>query len=268
MGLFSALGGLLGGPVGGAIGGIGDSILGNRSERKRVAAQNQLEMEKFVRLRKAAEDGGFHPLEALRAGGTVDAQAAPRLMSTLAASNSFDALENELTGEGARQRRRQQVDDEIRERELERLKIETARGIIGPDGTLGGNRPPRLNANGVSTDNDDYVQRNENPRGNVKTEHGAPVASYEGPDIGEAAMGFINAKRSDARAETAHNAKINPAPMRPQPIPQAIMQQMAAGRKSPGDTIRYKGKTWILGPNGTMIDAAHETRPKGGAFSG
>lgn len=261
-------------------------ILGGKSRQREVARQNELEMQKFVRLRQAAEAGGFHPLEALRSGAEVQATARPGIMSSIAASGAFDTLENELTGEGARQRRRAQVDDEIRERELERLKLETARGIIGT-ATVGGNRPPKLPAqkvgggsnngwsnngasnNGLANDeNDEYLQRKENPQGEVKTEHGAPVVSYEGPDPGEAFMGFINAKRSDARAETAHRAQINPAPQRPEPIPLAIQQQMAAGRKNPGDYIRYKGKTWILRADGTMIDSAQETRPKGGAFSG
>lgn len=118
-------------------------ILGGRSRRREIERQNQLEMEKFVRLRQAAEAGGFHPLEALRAGAEVQATARPGIMSSIAASGALDVLENELTGEGARQRRRQEVDDEIRERELERLKIETARGIIG-QATIGGNAPPRI----------------------------------------------------------------------------------------------------------------------------
>lgn len=151
MGIFSAIGGILGGPLGGAIGGIGDGILGHASERSDARRYNRAEMDKFLRLREAAERGGFHPLEALRAGYSVDTQHAPRLLSSLARSNSFDALENELTGQAAKDRRRQQVRDEILERELEIMKTEVARRQIN-NPTVLSNRPARIGVSGNQSD--------------------------------------------------------------------------------------------------------------------
>lgn len=138
--------------------GLAKSILGNRSRRKEVAAQNQLEMQKYTRLRSAAEAGGFHPLEVLRAGGEVNATAAPRLMSTLAASNAFDTLAEEVSGEGAAKRKRQEVEDEIRERELEILRQQAAGGVINQS-TINTNRPPKLPTPAVGMDKAKPQQR-------------------------------------------------------------------------------------------------------------
>lgn len=165
MGLFSAIGSLFG-PVGTALGTAADGIAGNRSEKKRVAAQNQLEMEKFVRLRDAAEAGGFHPLEALRSGAEVNATAAPRLMSSLAMSNAFDTLATEISGEGAAQRKRQAIEDEIRERELENLKIANSM-ITQP--TLNTNRPPKLAAT---------TRTDQGPRAMTDIANPTPVDAY------------------------------------------------------------------------------------------
>lgn len=151
MGLFSTIGTFLGGPFGAAIGGIADGVVGASEKRKQVKAQNALNMRKYADLRKAAELGGFHPLEVLRAGGDVTQQAAPRIMSTLAMSNSFDALENEISGEGAKQRRRQEVIDEIAERELENMKTATVRGTMTTP-SIYSNRPARIDNGLVQTD--------------------------------------------------------------------------------------------------------------------
>jgi hypothetical protein len=146
MGLFSAIGGALGstfGPLGQAVG----SGLGSALDGKILAKdQNKAEANKFVRLRAAAEKGGFHPLEALRAGYEVG-WSSPRLVSGLARANAFDAFEDELTGEAAKQRRREQVDDELRERQLEILKYDVARQQLGEASirnvpTKGGRLPP------------------------------------------------------------------------------------------------------------------------------
>lgn len=142
MGIFSAIGGFLGGPFGAAIGGIGDGIFGASQQRKQVNAQNAMEMNKYVNLRKAAEKGGFHPLAVLNAGGGVNMQAAPRLLTSLSQANAFDALENEISGEGAKARDRQSVRDEIERLERERLKYDVAaatrtRPTIGNFGNIG-----------------------------------------------------------------------------------------------------------------------------------
>lgn len=136
MGIFSTIGGLFG-PMGAAIGGIGDGILGASAKRKQAKRQNAMEMNKYANLRKAAEAGGFHPLAVLQAGGSVNMQAAPRLLTSLSASNAFDALEDEISGEGAKARERQDVRDEIERLEAQRLKYEVAastrtRPTIGP----------------------------------------------------------------------------------------------------------------------------------------
>lgn len=130
-GIFSVIGTALGGLFGGGSGKIISTALGGalgqRSDDRRAAGkQNALDMQKFVRLRKAAEMGGFHPLEALRSGQSIPASTGGRLQSSLSNSNAFDALEDELTGEGARQRKRESVEDEIRERELDKQRYDVA----------------------------------------------------------------------------------------------------------------------------------------------
>jgi len=140
--LFSTIGSALGGiwgPAGSAIGGaFGGLIDGNKAAKDK----NNIEMNKFVRLREAAEKADIHVLEALRSGHQVGATT-PRLQSSLSAYNAYDQLTDELTGEGAKARKRADVEDEIRERELQRLKIETANGQITKS-TIGSNRPPKL----------------------------------------------------------------------------------------------------------------------------
>lgn len=118
MGIFSTIGSFWG-PTGMAIGQVADGVGAYIGQRNQTREQNKLEMDKFARLRKAADKGGFHPLEVLRAGGSVNTQAGPRLLTSLSATNAFDALEDEITGEAARERHRQEVKDEILERELE-----------------------------------------------------------------------------------------------------------------------------------------------------
>lgn len=146
MGIFSTLGQLFAGPVGAGIGGVVDGVAGHVADKKRTKDQNRLEMDKFVRLRKAAERGGFHPLSVLQAGGTVDATAAPRLLTSLSSTNAFDALENEISGDAAKERERQRINDEIAARELENLKIGIARSYQNqssiPSGASG---PPDYN---------------------------------------------------------------------------------------------------------------------------
>ena len=166
MGIFSTIGSLFG-PAGTAIGGVADGVAAHSSQKKAIEKANALEMQKFVRLRKAADLGGFHPLEALRSGQSVNAQAAPSLLSTLSASNSFDALENEITGEGAKARRRQEVDDEIQERELERLEI--ANGILGQT-TIRTNRPARLPGTGALGDGTSAEEAQDRPGGVTTTQ--------------------------------------------------------------------------------------------------
>lgn len=121
MGIFSTIGSVIPGlgPWGTAIGAAVDGVVAASGQRAQVREQNKLEATKFERLRKAAEKGGFHPLEVLRAGGSVNTQAQPRLLTSLSATNAFDALEDEYTGEAAKERHRQGVRDEILERELE-----------------------------------------------------------------------------------------------------------------------------------------------------
>jgi len=132
-----------GGNPWGAVAGFGKSVLDHRNAKKQNDAQNRLNSQSLVRLRQSAEDAGFHPLEALRAGASVPHTAGPRLWTSLSKNNVFDTLEDELTGEGAKQRRRQQVEDEIRERELERLEVDIANSQINRP-TVGGNGRPIL----------------------------------------------------------------------------------------------------------------------------
>jgi len=146
MGIFSTIGSFFG-PIGSAVGSVGDAFLGHSQAKKEARRANAAEMNKFVRLRDASERAGYHPLETLRAGGSVGQVQAPRLISSLVASNAFDALENEISGEGARQRKRAEVDDEIRERQLENLRISNEQRVARQSinsATVTSNRPPRL----------------------------------------------------------------------------------------------------------------------------
>jgi hypothetical protein len=166
-------------------------------------------MNKYVRLREASERVGFHPLETLRAGGSVDARAAPRLLTSLSAYNAFDLLEDEISGEGAKERRRMEVEDEIRERELERLKQSVVAGVRTTP-TLATNRPPRI----ISTDqgpvplsditrptpetkdgridtaiDDGGTGTTIRPRDRVVLEDGSTIDITVGPDVDEALTG-------------------------------------------------------------------------------
>lgn len=122
---------------------VAGGLINHASEKSRVREQNRLNMGELLRTRKAAEEAGFHPLEALRAGATVQQSAGPRLMSSLMASGAFDALEDELTGERAKREKRAEVDDEIRELERQRLRFNVARMQIS-DSSLDGGVPGGL----------------------------------------------------------------------------------------------------------------------------
>lgn len=235
--------------IGGAL-----DFLGKRSQAKR---QNALEMQKYANLRKAAEAGGFHPLAVLQSGGSVNMQAGPRLLTSLSQSNAFDALEAEYTGEAAKARDRQNVRDEIERLEMERLKHDVAqqhmtRPTIGPS------------AGFSNKDDDEFYQMKENPVGLVKTEHGAVVETWEGPDPFEMAMGWVNAKRSDAKAAREWEAKKTRMPQRPIDVPRSFWTR---GRPpSEGKILQYNGMTWKVISGNRMIQIVE--RPAGGKFSG
>lgn len=218
MGLFSVLGGLIGGPFGGAIGGIVDGAASHNSKKKEIGAQNAAEMDKYVRLREAADRGGIHVLEALRAGGEVRQQTAPRLLTTLSANNSFDALEREISGEAAADRKRQRVADEIAERELENMRIATARSVFASP-TLHSNMPVRtdqgptvmseiadptpIDARGdidVSID-DGGTGTQIKPRDRVVTSSGGTMDVTVGPDIDEMITGGLAEAMDSFRAD-------------------------------------------------------------------
>jgi hypothetical protein len=155
MGIFSVLGSFLG-PVGGAVGALADGVVGHNQKKKQVGAQNALEMDKYVRLRDAAERGGFHPLEVLRSGGEVATQASPRLLTSLSSANAFDALEGEFSGKAAAERNRQNVRDELERLEAERLKYDVVQRVftrptigglaVPPGGTLGSDKAESIPA--------------------------------------------------------------------------------------------------------------------------
>lgn len=166
MSIFSALAGPL------LKAGLG--FLGQRSQAKR---QNRLEMSKYVNLRKAAEAGGFHPLAVLQAGGSVNMQAGPRLFTSLSQANAFDALEEEISGEGAKNRERQSVRDEIERLERDRLKYEVAaatrtRPSIGNFGKIGSenaeSRPATVSS--LDTKQDGFVTDPHTPDAEIYTQ--------------------------------------------------------------------------------------------------
>lgn len=87
--LLGTIGGVVGGPVGSAIGGfVGGSIDGNKAKRTSETYYSDLS--------RRAKAGGFHPLEALRAGGGATYGTTGQYGSAVASANAFDLAEDLL----------------------------------------------------------------------------------------------------------------------------------------------------------------------------
>jgi len=134
MGLGSFLGTAIGGMFGGGSGavlakGLG-GLLGEKYDNDKAAKKNaNIDANRFVRLRHAAERGGFHPLEALRAGGAAPVVSQPRLMTNTATSNAFDYIE---------QFERQKREDVLRaEQDAEKKRNAANNSLRGSLGTRG-----------------------------------------------------------------------------------------------------------------------------------
>lgn len=122
----TVVGGLVGGPLGASIGG---GLGGAADERQHAKNSAAYDANRFVRLRQAAEAGGFHPLEALRAGGASPTTAAPRLMSNTASANAFDYFEQQAA---------QKRDDLLRaEQDAEKKRNAANNSLRGSLGTRG-----------------------------------------------------------------------------------------------------------------------------------
>lgn len=118
MGILSTLGKIagtyIGGPVGGAIGSaVGGHFDGKREQR----AQTRMRDDYFVKLRDNALRGGFHPLEALRAGGgggyAAVASAVPAIASNDALAGAFQTLEDIQSGEYQRREERRRIEHDV-----------------------------------------------------------------------------------------------------------------------------------------------------------
>lgn len=113
--------------LGGTVLNVGKSLLsgifGGRSAKKQLAAQLKLDGEKFIRLRDAAEAGGFNPLTALGSGlGSSGVLA--NSGATLATQHSVDgALES--VGDLLSGRKAQEIAADKKRAELLDLELQT-----------------------------------------------------------------------------------------------------------------------------------------------
>lgn len=121
--LGTAIGSLFGGGAGKALAGAIGGALGAKKD-KDVAAKKAaaLDANHFVRLREAALRGGFNPYDALYAsggGGYGGATGRMPIGTTAAMQNQFDKIEEILSGDYAKRKRREEVEAEILQNNLD-----------------------------------------------------------------------------------------------------------------------------------------------------
>lgn len=146
MGFFSALGSILGGPVGALAGAVLPSIIGGVSKKNSEKRQNEANVENTLlqlpRLRQSAEDAGFNPLTALMATGgqgfNVQTQHAP-LASAEVIQNTVQDVGNVLSGEWSREKKRQEVVDDLNK--INRDRATKADNTIGKTLAVGVRTP-------------------------------------------------------------------------------------------------------------------------------
>lgn len=131
MGLFSVIGSVVGNiiapGIGGKIGaGLGAFADGKLSGGSSGGGGNVTDPEYYVKLREAAEKGGFNPLEALRSGGGggFSSPNIPGIASNAALTGVLDQWADIASGDAERRRAR-----ELKEHEL--FMIESERTIAG-----------------------------------------------------------------------------------------------------------------------------------------
>jgi hypothetical protein len=143
----SAIGGLLGGgaigTIGSAIGGGIGSLIDEKRARKQAAATDR---DYYVKLRANALRGGFHPLEALRAGGgggygSEASLVRSKLGTSIAKQNAHDTLQDVLSGDYARRREKEDLDIQIRRTQLDQLRRQPVGGFSAGVGAYHSDKP-------------------------------------------------------------------------------------------------------------------------------
>lgn len=119
----SVLGKVLGGSaVTGALGSAAGQAITDRNARHRAG---RLQANYFVDLANNARRGGFHPLEALRAGGGQGYAGVTQRMpigTSAAMQNQYDKITEILSGDKAKADAREATQDEYNRIQLDRLK--------------------------------------------------------------------------------------------------------------------------------------------------
>lgn len=135
--------------TGSIIGSVGSTILGGlfgRSSAKKARRQAiEDERLKFVRLREAAELGGFNPLTGLQNGGLnglsgLPSGGLPPLASAQMMTQALSAASDELTGVNTQKRQQQQLDMDLTKIKIEAAKAQlaAARALPVASGAVGG----------------------------------------------------------------------------------------------------------------------------------
>jgi len=118
-------------PLGGAVLNLGTNLLtglfGGSQQKKQNAFMLKMENEKFIRLRDAAEAGGFNPLTALQSGyqSPLAGGGVPPLASTALVQDSLKGFADVVTGKAAQDMARDKLD-----LELGKLALETGRANL------------------------------------------------------------------------------------------------------------------------------------------
>jgi hypothetical protein len=183
----ASLGKLIGGGTGKAIAtAIGGAIGKKADERSGQRKEDERYSDSYVRMAEAAKKAGLNPLEVLRAGDP--AATGPRIMSSAAASNSFDQIDRILSGQAAADRASQKLRDELMRVDIDRART----GAFGSPSINVFNTAPR-NRDGTYdvTRPVGYAGAELAPRQHVVTATGDTVQVTEGQDFGEAIMGKV-----------------------------------------------------------------------------
>lgn len=128
----TALGAVTGQPWLGAVLGGAGQYLDDKQDRKRQAASDA---NSYVRMAEAARRAGLNPLEVLRAGNPTGVGRLP-VGTTAAMQNQFDQIDKILTGEEARERRREDLQTDLlqiqKDTALAQLAAYRRPGLLSP----------------------------------------------------------------------------------------------------------------------------------------
>lgn len=130
-------------------------LFGSSSAKKARARALEDEKQKFVRLREAAELGGFNPLTALENSGQTFGSnlpsGAPPLASIDMITNGIKELGNEFTGVNAQQRAREQLEYDLAKLKLDQARHSAARAVAPGLPQMGRQTHPGASSNAPLT---------------------------------------------------------------------------------------------------------------------